>query len=158
MAWTVLADSYATGGDFNSGSKSIIFTPTKNIALQFVRTWMVFIGDPALTTATMKIYYDENGTRGDLLYTSITNLTKAEIITLENGVKEVYFEFSKEVLNKDTKYHLVLTGSSAGGFTDTEHIAWKTSYPFPVYPDGFTQTERNKARYPYEYTLIGAEI
>ena len=157
MAWTVDADGYETSADLTNGVKTIRARMNKGTILRFARTWVVFYNDPDLTNITMKIYYDESGSKGDLLYSSITTLTKAQIITLQNGIKEVYFEFDDVVLDANNYYHFVLTGVSSG-FSSSSHLAWKKSYPYPVYTSGFAQSFRNRLIFPYTLSLVGAEF
>ena len=155
MAWSIFGDSYDTDSDLSNGTKSIRIKWNDNIILQYVRTWVVFFNDPGITNLTMKIYADENESKGDLLYSSLTTHTKAEMLTLDNGIKEVYFEFDKPSMDANNYYHLVLTGSSSG-FSSSSHIAWKTSYPYPVYSEGVGVSFSNLPKFPYTCSTVGA--
>jgi len=157
MAWTVYADSYDTDADLTNGVKTVRFKLNGKYIIRYIRTWLVFYNNPGLTNITMKIYADESSEKGDLLYSSSTTHTKAEIITSNNGVREVYFQFADIALDGDNYYHAVLTGTSSG-FSESSHVAWKNSFPFPVYPDGFTQLYNNLPKYPYTFCLIGADF
>lgn len=157
MSWTVYGDSYDTSDDLTNGTKSVRFKLNAKKIIRYIRTWLILYNDPGLTNVTMKIYADESESKGDLLYSSSTTHTKAEILTLDNGVKEVYFQFADIALDGDNWYHAVLVGTSTG-FTASSHLAWKNSYPFPVYPDGFTNTYTNLPKFPYTFTLIGASF
>lgn len=158
-AWTVFGDTYETDSDFSNGTKSVRAKMNKKILLRFVRTWIVVYNDAPFTDITMKIYHDTASTelQGDLLYSSTTTLTKAEIVTLENGIKEIYFEFDDVELDENNYYHFTLSGSSSGFTVDTT-VAWKTSFPRPVYDDGFSQSFRALPGFPYTLSLIGAEF
>lgn len=157
MAWTVYGDSYDTDSAFTNGTKTIKFSPEKDSILRAVRTWLVFYNDPTFTNITMKLYYDGAGSRGDLLASSTTTWTKAQILTLDNGVNEVYFEFDDRTLDSGNYYHLVLMGTGSS-FSESSHIAWRTGYPDPVYKDGISVSFNNLLKFPYEFSLIGAEV
>ena len=157
MGWKVYADSYNTDAELSSGSKSVRAKMNEEIILRYVRTWIVFNNDPGLTNITMKIYSDDNDSKGFLLHSSTTTHTKANIITATNGVKEVYFAFDDIALDSENYYQFVLTGTSSG-FSSSSHVAWKLSYPDPVYSSGFTNNYENLLVYPYDLVLIGAKL
>ena len=160
MSWRVYMNTYDTDAELSTGSKSCVAQMTKPIALEFVRIWVGWIGDPAskLTSLTMKIYLDESDSKGDLLFSSSTTHTTASLqasnaFLLDNGLMEIPFKFSKVPLDKNNKYHFVLEGVSSG-FTTSSTIAWKTSFPKPVYTDGFAQSFSNMPKFPFTLVLI----
>lgn len=157
MGWKVWGNSYDTDSDFTNGTKTCRFTPTKNIILQNVRTGIIFYNNPGLVNITAKIYIDDNESKGDLLYTSLTTHLKADLINLNHGVKEIYFLFDEVPLHADEYYHFVLSGTSSG-FSESSHVAWKSSYPDPVYSGGFTGAASKLPQYPFDLTLIGADF
>ena len=156
MSWTTDGRPYESDSDLSNGIYTQKVVINKNVLLKYVRTWIIFMDNPGLTNITMKIYLDNEGDKGNLLYSSLTTHTKAEIITLENGVKEVYFEFDDKPLDDGNTYHFCLEGTSSGLSTSSK-IAWKTTWPDPVY-GGFSESFANRAQYPFTIVLIGAEF
>lgn len=156
MSWDIVGDSFTTT-EFTNGTKSIRFKMPSASIVKYVRTKLVLFGDPTFTNVTAKIYYDNNGEIGQLYKSSITTWTKAQILTLDNGVNDIYFEFEDIPLDKNNWYHLVLSGAGAN-FTDVSHIAWKMSYPFPVYTTGWSPSFRILPQFPYDLVIIGEEF
>lgn len=156
-AWSVYGDSYDNDTDFSNGAKSVRFKLNANKVIRYARTWVVLYNDPGLTNITAKIYHDLSATeaKGDLIASSSTTHTKAEITTSNNAIRELYFQFADISLEGSNYYHFVLTGTSSG-FSASSHIAWKTSYPDPVYEDGVSVIFSNLPKFPYTLSLIGA--
>ena len=164
MAWRVYLNTYDTDAELSSGSKSVVFSRPDPFALQYVRTWIGWIGDPAskLTSLTMKIHLDESGTKGDEVFASTTTWTTASlqaenVFLLDNGLMELYFQFNKVPISANVKYHAALEGASSG-FTTSSTIGWKTSFPKPVYTGGFAQSFSNLPKFPFTFVAIGAEF
>jgi hypothetical protein len=153
--WSIYGNSYDTDADFLNATKTVRFkVPAGNIQ-QYVRTWVIGNNDPLYTNITASIYADVNGSKGAKLYDSLTTHLKAAVSTKINFVKELYFEFDNLSLDENNWYHFALRGTSSG-FTEDSHIAWKTSYPYPVYTTGLGST--NLAAYPYTFSMVGAEF
>lgn len=157
MGWRVFADWYTTA-ESSGTSKAQKVTLTDPLVLLACRVWLVQYNNPALTALTLKVYSDNGGSVGDLLYTSGSR-TKADIFTESNSCVETYFEFNApHGVNLGTGvYHFALGFS---GYTGTEnaHIAWKKSWPeTPPNLDGFTASFENVGTAPYCLTFIGAE-
>jgi hypothetical protein len=92
-----------------------------------------------------------------LIHTSSNTLTKSEIITLENGVKEVYFNFDEPTFNGNDLYNVVINGT---GYVPTvnSYIAWRQSFPDTVY-GGYTPSFNTLHIAPYYMSsIIGAEF
>jgi hypothetical protein len=156
MPWKVYCDTYTTSA-FSNGEKTIRARFNKNVILKACRTWVVFVNEPVVTDFKMEIWTDNNNSKGIKLYDSLNTLTKSEIITLENGVKEIYFEFDDLPFDGDIYYHFVLTGSGAS-FSDTSLVAWMKGWPDPVYREGLTINYENLLIAPYTIYFIGAEL
>jgi hypothetical protein len=154
--WTVYADSYSTNADFSNGVKSVRTKFGTGTILTVVRTWIVLYNNPTFSSLTMKIYSDKNGSKDKLLYSSTNSFNKADIFTKQNGVAEIYFNFDKIPLDSYNWYHFSLSGTSSD-FADDKHLAWKSSYPFPVYTTGITGAT-NLTEYPYLISFVGAEF
>lgn len=156
MSYRVWGDAYSTA-EITNGTKTQQAKMNKNVILRYVRTWIVCYNDPTFTSLTMNIYASNGGTQGKLLHTSTNSLTKSEIITLSNGVKDIYFEFDDIVLNGSTQYFFALRGTGAA-FSDTSFIAWKKAFPEPVYPTGWTPSMTTINSNPFDITFIGADL
>ena len=128
----------------------------KDIVLRGVRPQFIFYGNPAFTTLGLRIYSDRSGVPGKLLHSSST-LTKAEIITLNNGVKEPFFSFDLPTFKSSTWFHIVPIATGYTG-TSSSHIAWRKAWPDPIYRTGLTETYTNWTSHPYMLHIIGAEL
>jgi hypothetical protein len=154
--YDVYGDSFTTS-DFTNGSKSVSFKLESNSIIKYIRTRIILYNDPIFTNITAKISYDNNGSIGSLYKNSITTWAKSQILTLDNGCNELYFEFEDIVLDKNNKYHFQILGTGAN-FSDSSHIAWKTSYPFPVYVEGWTPAFRKLPQFPYDFVATGEKF
>lgn len=133
-------------------SQRIIFN--NNIALKAIRTQIIVYNDPTFTDLNMKIYSDRNGSPQKLLATSTNSLTKAEIHTQANALKEIYFEFDNVSFNGFDTYHLVINGTGYSP-TGAAHLAWRKGFVDPVYTLNLTSiTPIDIARLPYTVAVI----
>jgi len=160
MTWSVYGKPYAADSDLTDTS---IFQPLKfdyPVVLKAVRVWLIVMGSPTFTSLSMKIYTDdaEQATRTPnvLLHTSTNSPTKAELITLNHGIKETYFEFSNPNLAAETYYNFVINASGYSGASDSSHLAWRIDWPDPIYTDGVT--EGSIATYPLSIYPIFARF
>jgi len=137
------------------------FTPTKNILLLGIRTWIIINNNTSYSNLSMDIYSndDDDGTDapGVVIASSTNNWQPSEIATEDYAAKEIYFDFDNIPLNEATKYNLVL---KADGYvyTSTSFLAWRKAWPDPIYRAGYTPTIPNMGRAPYEVSFIGAEF
>lgn len=157
MGWTVYGDPYLAGElEDLSHFQTVQFQ--SDIVLRAVRTWVIVYDNPVFTSLSCKIYSNET-VGGDnsprkLLATSTDVRTKAEIHTLANGIKEIYFNFNDVPLKGADLYNFVLQGTGyapAGG----SHLAWMKGFPDPVYTAGYTPTLESLAVAPYQIYFIG---
>jgi hypothetical protein len=155
MSWEIYGNSYDTDAEFSGASKTIRFKPDNGTIVTYFRTWIIGFNDPVFTNITAKIYSDVNGEKGSKLHDSITTHLKASIATQDNFVKEIYFEFDNIALDSSNWYHIALSGTSTG-FSASSHLAWRTSFPYPVYDSGLSSA--NVAEYPYTLSAIGASF
>jgi len=151
MTWRVWGERMDTA-DLSGTTKAQKFRLNADapMLLLAIKTWIIFYNDPALTSLSAKIYSDLSDSPDQLLYTSAA-LTKAEMITLDNGAKEIYFAFNAPhgVLVSHTDWmHLVLSGSGYTG-SSTSHIAWMKAWPNPSLDTGYTPTATNASTAPY---------
>lgn len=160
MAWSVYGDNYST----SAMTDTSIFQPVtfgEDTILLAVRTWIILYNNPPFTSLNMKIYSNEtiggSETPKKLLATSTNSLTKSEIITLENGIKEIYFEFNYPVFNGADIYSFVLNGVGYTG-SDSSHISWMKAFPDPVYSSGYTPAIETLPYAPYQLYFIGSNL
>ena len=154
MGWKVYGDSY--NSDSELGTKYSKFKFNDNTILRYVRTWIIFFNDPNVTSLKMEIYGDRDGEMGSLLYTS-NSLTKAQMITLENGIKEVPFSFDDIQLDGNNYYYFVLNGV-VSGMSGASHIAWKKGWPDPIYQTGLNVSFEELHSGPYDIYFIGSKL
>lgn len=160
MPFKVWGVPYETG---QLGSTDI-YQPVRfntNLILKAVRIWIIVNDDPTFTNLYMKIYSDSHGALthapGKLLHTSTNSLTKSEIITEANGVKEIYFTFNNVNVQGSTWYNFVLNGTGYAP-TGDKLIAWRQAFPDPVYSTGLTVNTANLNKFPFTFYAIGAEF
>jgi len=160
MGWKVWAEVWKTGELSNANKfQSIKFN--KNLILRALRTWIVVYNDPIFTNLNAKIYSNEiintmNAPK-KLLYTSSKSLSKSQIITLENGIKEIYFEFNYVPINGDDTYNIVINGTDYV-YGLGSHLGWVKAWPDPIYREGYTPTYENLLVAPYQVYAIGGEF
>ena len=154
MPYTVWGDTY--NSDAELGTKSIRKRMNKNIVLQGEPCWIIFLNDPPITDLRLEVYSDDNGSIGKLINTSNVK-TKAQMITLANGVKHVPFLFDNIQYDGVNFYHFVLNGN-ASGLSASSTIAWKHSFPDPVYRTGLALSLEELMVTPYDSYSIGAEL
>lgn len=135
----------------------------KNIVLRGIRLWIVNYNDPTYTSLNLKLYSGTTGsvltsTPKNLIATSLNVITKAEVSTLANAHKEIWFEFQDIALNKDSIFHFVLNGAGYTANWPTSGLAFRRSFPDPIYTKNVTSEWTHIARMPYMFTFIGAEI
>lgn len=154
--WKVWADYYENA-EFTSGSKTVRTRFNSNIVLEGARVWIVLFNNPTFTNISMDIHGDESNSKGKLLATSTNTLSKSQIITLENGVKEIYFSFDKFPIDGEKWYHFSLRGAGPA-FNETTHLAWLKGWPDPVYRKNLSITFEKLLVFPYTIYFIGAEF
>lgn len=160
MGWRVFGDPWETG-ELENKTKFVTIEFGSNKIIRAIRTWVIVYNDPVFTNLNMKIYSNEvvssDNTPKKLLATSTNTLTKAEIITLDNGVKEIYFEFDDFPVVGADKYNLVINGAGYAP-TGSSHLAWRKAFPDPVYSGGFTPSIERMMYAPYEVYAIGGDF
>lgn len=156
MGASLFVDWY-TSAEFNNYEKFSQVTLSENSILTFARTTIGIYGNPTFTNLGLKIFSDNDDSKGKLLYTSSRLWTKADLFTLNNGFMEVYFEFPSITLRKDLKYRFSVGGTGAT-FTGDSHAFWVHGFPDPVYKEGLTTTYLSAAVTPYHLVLIGSKL
>lgn len=156
MAWEVWGDVLETS-DLTSTNKFQPVTFGGDDIIRAIRVWIIVYNNPTFTDLCLKIYSNQNNTPKKLLATSTNVITKAQLCTLDNGIKEVWFEFDFPVFNKSDKFHLVLNGTGYTGL-ESSHLSIMKAFPDPVYSSGYVPAIETMLYAPYQYYFIGAEL
>lgn len=160
MGWKVYANPFETGELSNTAKfQTVKFVEDK--ILLAVRTWIVLYNNPTFTNLNMKIYSNDDSsganTPGMLLATSTNTQIKSDIITLENGAREIWFQFDYFPVNGEDKYNFVVNGDGYT-YSDESHIAWMLAWPDPVYSAAYTPTFENLLVAPYQLYAVGGDF
>lgn len=155
MSWTVWANQFDSG-ELSTPTLYQLVSMNEAKVIRAVRTWVIITDDAVFNTLYMELWSAKNGTPLAKLATSDSR-TKSEIITLENGVKEVWFEFDDVTLGTSIDYAFVLQGTGYVPTTDGR-ISWMKAFPDPVYSTGYTPLFENLPTAPYQMYFIGADF
>lgn len=114
------------------------FSPNRTCLLKAVRPTILVVNNPTFVGLVAKVYSDLGGVPATLLATSSNVQTKAQITTLSNAIKTIWFEFEPVVpLAYGEQYHIVLAKSSGTyTYSDSSHLAWARDFPTPKNLDG----------------------
>ncbi len=157
MAWQVYGVPLETA-DMSGVTPSQTFTLNSRRLIVAARAWISLYNDPVFTNVYAEIRANAAGTASTVIATSAV-LTKAQVLTLDNGVKEVPFVFATPPggipLNGTDTYHFLVRATGYTGDASS-HIAWRKDWPVPRYGD-YTPNAGNANTSPYDLTLIGAE-
>ena len=155
MGWRVYGEVYesadATGVRVN---QPVIFD--KNLILRATRTWFIFTDDVPFTDIRMDIYSGDGTDPANLIFSSDT-ITKAEILTDTNGIREFHNQFGDITLRTDTPYHFIPRITGYVPTTDAV-IAWKKGYPDPPYRKNLDLSYSSLLTSPYNITFVGDEL
>lgn len=160
MAWTVWGYAYADQAEFDSTNVFASFRMNSDTIVQYCRTWFIIFDNPSFVSLTANIYSNRldgsDNSPGLLLYSSDARL-KSEIHTEDYGVRETWFEFTDTIpLQGDTWYNLVISANTYSP-SGNAHIAWKHSYPDPVYTTDYTPAVETINKSPFDFYFIGGE-
>lgn len=158
MGWRVFGERFETA-DF-SGSPRVYqkITFNSDIVLLAIRTSFIVYNDPTFTALSLKIYSNNAGAPGKLLHTSTNTVSKTSLCTLENGVKECYFEFTNKPMFKGLDSYILVPACTGYTGDEDEHLAWMRAFPDGVYDTNVDQTFENLCLRPFQLTVIGAEV
>jgi hypothetical protein len=158
LAYRVWGEQFSTS-DF-SGSP-VFFQPVKfprDLVLHGVRTTIIVYDDPALTSLEVRLYSYKSNAIKQLITTSAVQ-TKASIISLDAGIRDIPFTFStRPSLSAGDWYAFVLWANGYTG-SDSSHISWMKDFPDPTNPTGLTNIyEERVSILPYRMSFIGADL
>jgi len=129
-----------------------------DIIIRSMRSTIILNNNPSFTAITLKCYSDNGGAPKALIQSATNSFTKAAVLTLNNGLKELYFNFNDLILKKNTVYHFVFLISGYTG-NESSHIAWAHSFPDPVYQTNVEMSFEAMLRSPLRlYVANGAEL
>lgn len=157
MALKVYGERLETS-DLSSGLRvyqKVIFG--SNIALRALRTSFVVFNDPAFTALSMNVYSMTGNTPKKLLYQSTNTFAKADVITEDHGLREIYFEFDYPVFKGTDSYAFVPRGTGYTGSVSS-HLAWTRAWPDPVYRTNVSSGVIDIMRAPFHIYYIGDEL
>jgi len=145
VSWKVYSIPYYTDASLTDTSvkQGLTFTE-ENKVLKAVRIWLVFYNNPTFTSLNCKIY----SSNLLLLHTSTNTQSKADLISLDYGVKETYFEFNNPTMVKNELYYFVLNATGYTGASETKHIGWRNTYPDEYYPTSPALTKLDLYKFP----------
>lgn len=154
--WRMYGDNYSTAA---ASDASIYqkFIPTNNTVLVAIRAKIIQNNNPSWTSASMKIYSYVGGAPRALIATSTNSVTKASISALNSFMAEVPFYFSNLILKGSESYAAVINFSGYTG-SDSSHLAWKRSFPDPVYRTNVTTTFEGLLTTPFDMICIGDDL
>lgn len=158
MAKTWYADSYTSPWELE---KHQPLTVTSDFEVKVVRTQVLFLNDPTLTSIQMEIQVDGgpelelHGITPVTSHTSSNTVLKSDISTFKNAVRDIYFTFDDLVLREGESYriNLKLTGYTG---TAASHLAWVKGIPAPYETRNYSKVEMGRA--PYYIGFIGADV
>lgn len=160
MGSLVFGDNFEAS-DFSSAAKFQTIKFNKNVIVRAFRTWIIVYNDPVFTNLNMKIYSNDvvsgDNTPKLLLHTSTDVRTKAEIHTLANGIKEIYFTFADINFQANTLYNVVINGTGYAP-TLTSYLNWMHGFPDPVCDTDYIAAMETLSFSPYQVYAIGAEL
>lgn len=161
MGWRVWGSGWDSADEIEGTSlyQPVVFN--RDVVLRAARTWIIVVGDPVFDSLSMKIYsnrpVDSFDAPGKLLHSSTDTRAKAEIHTLANGVKEIFFTFADIPLKGTEVYNFVINGA---GYVPApnSHLAWMKGFPDPVYATGYTPAIETINRAPFQIYFIGGTL
>ncbi|MDZ4678395.1 MAG: hypothetical protein SGI74_12900 [Oligoflexia bacterium] len=151
-------------GDFTGSPQ--VFSPVlfhdegvEPFILRGLKTFMILYNDPVFTSLEMRIYSDNGGRPGGLVYTSTNVQIKSAITTLANAFKEIWFDFDQlPALPRDETFYFVLWANGYTGI-ETSHIAWQRAWPNPIQRSSHLNLDgKFLSRFPYQVAIIGGDF
>lgn len=157
MTWRAYGTQLETA-DMSNLNKYYSFTSSYDFFIKGIHAWIIVYNDPAFTSLHIELYENAAGSVGQYegLIGTTGTVTKAEIHTDDYALRDVYFEFSTDVIvRKDIRYTAFIQGS---GYTyaESSHLALKKAWPKSLYTPTTALTDMNMHKAPYEFYLIGA--
>lgn len=152
MTYSVFGQRFGSG-ELSSAAMFQPFKPVNDLVLRAMRTKIIVFNDPVFTDLNMKIYSDNGGSPGELIHTSTTSRTKAQLHTQDNGVKETFFQFNDVPLKGGDTYHIVINGNGYSP-TSNAYLAWMKAFPDPVNSTGLTINQGELGIFPFFLAAI----
>lgn len=135
------------------------FTMIENTMVNTILAGLVFYNDPDFTNIVMKVYSNLDGAPDQLIMTSNNQFISHEIYPegYLGASKVIGFDFDPHPFQISQPYHAVIniTGYT---YSDNKHIAWRHSWPDPVYQRNLVQSTKRLLNYPRHIVVLGSEI
>jgi len=146
-------------GELSATATKQAFILKRHATLRAVRLWIIAYNSPIFANLTMKIYSNNAQTSapGIVIKSSTTSYQPANIYTLNNAIREIYFQFDDAVLEADDTYWAVLQATSYT-FSDASHLAVLKSFPNPINTTTATSEMRKVFEWPWQMTFIDAVL
>lgn len=152
----IWAEEFQTA-DMASPIKSFPFKFSENTVVKAVRTWVIAYNDPTFTSLTGHIYSVRGATKSPsfLVASSINTQLKAEIVSNQHSLTEIYFEFGTPVHLPKGNWHAFTIQGSDYTYSDSSHLAWVKGWPKSVHRDNLDNEFSDIVLSPYQVHLIG---
>lgn len=136
------------------------FILPENLLVKAFRIGVIQYNDPSYTSLVLKLYGNRNGSPGKVIYTSSNSISKSTIASVEDhSYKETYFEFTNPpALRGGEQYYAAIFINGAYVGDATSHLAWKTTWPDPIFDTGVTENQAKAAKFPLQLSIIGSEL
>jgi len=144
-------------GELTGTALSQPFTPKKDMIIKAIRTQIIVFNNPVFTNLIGQIYSTRNSIPQKLLHTSTNTLTKSAIHTLDNAVKEIFFQFNDPSFNANTEFAFVINGAGYAP-TSSAYLSWKKGFPDPVNATGVTVDPIKIVEIPFTIGFIAHEL
>lgn len=157
MAWEVWGEVYAAGDESSTNIyQPVIFND--DLIIKGCRTWIILTDGITFDSMQMHIYSEKaTGGPGEKIHTSTNSWSSSDILTEDNGVKEVWFEFSDIPVKGTITYNFVINFSNYSPTSDAV-VAWRRAYPDPVYQTNLTIDTTLLNTAPHTIYFIGGSF
>lgn len=158
MSWDHIAKYYSTAEMIGTPTQYQKFKITSDSSqiLKGAVVVLFFYNLPVFDEVYLELWSDDNGSISRKIAES-DSYTDAECNTSNFAHRTMGFTFPGIALNPDTYYYLTVRADAYTG-DETSHIAWRQSWPDPQYPTGITLTLEYGLKFPFDLSLITADL
>lgn len=161
MSWKFWIDVWESNAEIQD---TTLFSPIRfdgNYVIEYIRTWVGFVGTPTFTNMQMKIYGNDeeasDPTPAHLLYTSTNNWAFSDISNEAHGLKEIWFKFTPFHVKQNVYINCVINADSY--FPNaSSYLGWEKAYPNPIAQTGYTPSTINVPNSPYKIYALGSKL
>lgn len=154
----IWAEEFQTA-DLTSPNKSYPFKFSEHTVVKAVRTWVISYNDPTFTSLVGKIYSVRGASKAAslLVATSSNTQIKAEIVSTQHSLTEVYFEFDEPIQVEKNTWRCFSIQGSDYTYSLASHLAWVKAWPKSVHRDDQDEVFPDFVLAPYQVHLIGCK-